>query len=88
VLPPSARIRYPWPDDSPGELEHPTSYGGGASTQMSEKAHCPHMTAEVCSVCQDLAEAKELLSQAASVLSKRGDPGFLVGRIRALLRKK
>jgi hypothetical protein len=55
---------------------------------MSDKAHCPHMTSEVCSVCQDLAEAKELLSQAAHMLEHRGDPGFLVGPIRAFLRKK
>jgi hypothetical protein len=55
---------------------------------MSEKAHCPHMTAEVCTRCQDLAEARELLSEAAHLLSKRGDPGFLVGRILAFLRKK
>lgn len=55
---------------------------------MSDKAHCAHMTAEVCTVCQDLAEVRELLSEAAHLLESKGDPGFAVGRIRAFLRKK
>jgi uncharacterized protein YaiI (UPF0178 family) len=55
---------------------------------MDQPAHCPHMTSEVCSVCQDLALARELLGKAASLLEQRGDPGFVVGRIRAFLRKR
>jgi hypothetical protein len=54
---------------------------------MSDKTYCPHMTSEVCTVCQDLAEARELLSEAAHLLEFRGDPGFAVGRIRAFLRR-
>jgi hypothetical protein len=50
--------------------------------------NCPHMTAEVCTVCQDLAEARVLLSEAAHLLEHQGDPGFAVGRIRAFLRKR
>jgi hypothetical protein len=45
------------------------------------------MTAERCTVCLDLDEARELLKQAASALVKRGDPGFLVGPIRSFLRR-
>jgi hypothetical protein len=52
---------------------------------MSDKPHCPHMTAEVCSVCQDLEKAVELLREAQGLLKAHWGPGGTLRRINAFL---
>lgn len=54
---------------------------------MDQAAHCPHMTSEVCSVCQDLAYAIVLLKEAQGLLKAHWGPGGVIRRVDAFLLK-
>jgi hypothetical protein len=54
---------------------------------MSDKDHCPHMTSEVCTICQDLSEAIGLLKEAQGLIKAHWGPGGTIQRVDAFLRK-